>query len=276
MFIPKKQKGEKAVLLDKCGESLFGCPGETLLVQGIYIPKSLLPTANYICKRSVWVPLSLSHECLAQHLESFGATLPFSIQKVMSLHRIGLCGVNPTRTVHAIDKCFLILAKIPNKHFVVYGIVEIGRSQHDGVVSIEYISTDNDDIMNCVEWIKSEIATHHFCKRPKKRRVSHSVVTDKPTTEEGQSSETERGTQTTLLGAQHDMVQLTSVTTESETSTNTSEPPAVVPGNCASVPSTCYQYVSVPSQNTIVWLPCLPQQSSTGATNESTPFYVLP
>lgn len=68
-------------------------------MQGIYVPKSLSPTANYICKRSVWVPLSLSHECLAQHLESFGATLPFSIQKVMSLHRIGLCGVNPTRTV---------------------------------------------------------------------------------------------------------------------------------------------------------------------------------
>lgn len=157
-----------------------------------------------------------------------------------------------------------------------YGIVEIGRSQHDGVVPIEYISTDNDDIMNCVEWIKSEIATHHFCKRPKKRRASHSVVTDKPTTEEGQSSEIERGTQTTLLGAQHDMVQPTSVTTESETSTNTSEPTAVVPGNCVSVPSTCYQYVSVPSQNTIVWLPCLPQQRTTGVTYECTPFYVLP
>ena len=152
MFIRKD--GEKTTLLSKCGEFLFGCSGEMLVTQGIYIPKSFTPSPyHFICKRGVWVPDSLSHECLVHNLESFGASLPFSVQKVASFCRFGLCGVNPTRTVHANDKHFFLLAKVPHKQFAVYGIVDIGQACPSSPIFIERISTNRDVILKSVEWV---------------------------------------------------------------------------------------------------------------------------
>ena len=171
-----KEHGEKSTLLSKCGETLFGCSGQLYVTQGIYVPKSLVSSSSYcLCKRTVWVPDSLSHECLAKNLDLFGAKLPFSVQRVASLHRFGLCGITPTRTAYAKDKYFILLAKVPHKQFAMYGIVEIRESCKTGIIIIVNISTTKEDILDNVEWIKNDLALYHISKRPKSKRTAHGV-----------------------------------------------------------------------------------------------------
>ena len=189
-----------------------------MVTQGIYIPKSLAPSPHhFICKRGVWVPDSLSHECLVHHLESSGASLPFSVQKVVSFRRFGLCGVYPTRTVHANDKHFFLLAKVPYKQFAVYGIVDIGQACPSSPIFIERISTNRDVILKSVEWVLNECALHHLSKRFKNKRRQHVVKDSK-----SQSLVTE-GTQEVQDQNQH-----RSVETESEQSEKVPQSPFII------------------------------------------------
>ena len=217
-----RKKGEKSALLSKCGELLFGCTGELLTTQGIYVPKSLSSRlAPFICKRTVWVPDSLSHECLVHCLESFGATLPFSVPKVASLHRFGVCGINPTRTLRADEKSFLLLARIPHKQFAVYGIVEIGTMYVNNHTFIERITTNKDDLLDCVDWMKSESALYQQSKQPENKRMSDSVSTDKTKDQESETFERTSESQEIMKEAEQNPIQPKSTETESEASVNT-------------------------------------------------------
>ena len=263
-----RKKGEKTTLLEKCGELLFGCSGELLVTQGIYVPKSLTSSSShFICKRTVWVPDSLSHECLIQHLESFSATLPFSVQKVASLHRFGLCGINPTRTIHAIDKHFLLLIRFPHNHFSVYGIVGIGQDCPGGVIFIDSISTDSDVVLNSVEWMKKENAQHHLSKQSK-NRTSHVVLLDTTRHDEGKSVEI--GSEPTVMMQEaQGPIQHVSTETESEPSISTPECTYIPPGTCAN-PSSPSPKSSVNHDeitNTMFLIPCLPLQMTTDASH---------
>ena len=236
MFIRKD--GEKTTLLSKCGELLFGCSGTMLVTQGIYIPRSLSPSHDhFICKRAVWVPDSLSHECLVHHLESFGATLPFSVQMVASLHRFGLCGVNPTRTVHANDKQFFLLAKIPHRQFMVYGIVEIGQTCQSSPIFIERISTNRVDILSSVEWVLNEFALHHLSKQLKNKRRRHCAVTDK------------------LKQETQDQMQCGNAETESEQSEKAPQSPIIILCDSVNSPSSGFNGVDLQGPHPIFLIP---------------------
>ena len=247
MFIRKD--GEKTTLLSKCGELLFGCSGKMLVTQGIYIPRSLSPSPDhFICKRAVWVPDSLSHECLVHNLESFGATLPFSIQRVASLHHFGLCGVNPTRTVHANDKHFFLLAKVPHKQFAVYGIVEIGQTGQSSAIIIESISTNKDDIISSVEWVLNEFALHHLSKQLKNKRRKHCAVIGQ-LKNQSQSLATE-GMQETQGKIQH-----RSVETESEQSEKTPQSPIIILCDSENSPSSSFNGVDMQGPHPLFLIP---------------------
>ena len=259
----RKKNGEKASLLSKCGDSLFGCSGELLPTQGIYVPKSLSTSSScLICKRTVWVPHSLSHECLAKHLESFGATLPFSVQRVASLHRFGLCGITPTRTIHAIDKQFLLLARVPHKYFEVYGIVEIRQPSPQSLLFVENISTTKDDIMKCVEWIHHEFAFYQDLRETirRERCAFTETVLDKDKTL-GIESESQE-----LMEGMQDPIQHTSDETESDFSVSTPEFPNHEPSEYVTPPNVSFNNVHPPNSNIIFWIPCLPPQSTTETT----------
>lgn len=160
--------GEKATLLSQCGEILFGCSGETKVTQGIYISRPL--TANpfsFVCKRSVWVPHCASHEHFASNLRAFGVTLPFSVSKAASLHRLGLCGLNPKRTIRAKDTQFFLLAKFPTKRFSVYGVVVMNKFGPKSEIFIDSITVNKDDVLNCVEWVKNEATLYQLTKELK-------------------------------------------------------------------------------------------------------------
>ena len=260
----RKKNGEKATLLSKCGDSLFGCSGELLPTQGIYVPKSLSTSSScFICKRTVWVPHSISHECLAKHLESFGATLPFSIQRVASLHRFGLCGISPTRSLRAIDRQFLLLAKVPHKYFAVYGIVEIRQPSFQGVIFIENISTTKDDIMKCVEWIHNELAFYQDSRETSSQ--GHDDFRETVPDKEDKSLEIESESQEDIEGTQ-DPIQNTSDETESDILVNTPEFPNHEPSEYVSLSNVSFNNAHLPNPNIIFWISCLPPQSTTETT----------
>lgn len=165
----QRKDGEKATLLSQCGMSLFGCTGETMVTQGIYIQKSWSSEPlRCFCKRGVWVPTAPSQEHFMHCLDSCGVTLPFSVPRISSLRRFGLCGINPTRTVHASDTQFFLLAKFPCKQFTVYGIVTIKRVDLNHPVTIVGITMEKNFILQCVGWIKSEADTYHQVKEQKR------------------------------------------------------------------------------------------------------------
>ena len=165
----QRKDGEKATLLSQCGMSLFGCTGETMVTQGIYIQKAWSSEPLHcFCKRGVWVPSAPSQEHLIHCLDSCGVSLPFSISRIATLQRFGLCGINPTRTVHASDTQFFLLAKFPCKQFTVYGIVTIKRVDLNHPVTIVGISTEKNFILQCVGWIKREADTYHQVKEQKR------------------------------------------------------------------------------------------------------------
>lgn len=246
----RRKYGEKSTLLSKCGETLFGCSGKLLVTQGIYVPKSLLPSSTHcLCKRTVWVQDSLSHECLLHNLEFFEATLPFPVQWAASLHCFGLCGVSPTRTAYATDKQFLLLAKVPHRQFAVYGIMEIRESYTKGIIIIVNISTTKEDVLNCVDWIKSEFTV--FLLSKKSKRTNHGVYS-------GHEVPVIEGEKTTLLqGSEQDPLQHRSTETESDVSVNTPEYPnpscnSVNPSNVSSIVS----FSGLQSPNPLLWVPC--------------------
>jgi hypothetical protein len=269
----RRRKGEKSTLLSKCGELLFGCTGELLPTQGIYVPKSLSSTLKlFICKRTVWVPDSLLHECLVHNLESFDATLPFSVQKVVSLHRFGLCGVSPTRTIHAEDKAFLLLAKIPHKQFAVYGIIEMGSAYLSNPTSIVSITTNKDDILHCVNMIKSEIVLHQQMKQFK-NKTSPSVLMYDIKDKESDVVERKNEPQELLGVTEQCPVQLKSTETESDLSVCTPEIPAQAPTECANPSQPLFQGVYMPNQNAILWFPFVPSLGTSEPPEDSNPFF---
>ena len=256
----RRKYGEKSTLLSKCGETLFGCSGKLLVTQGIYVPKSLSPSSTHcLCKRTVWVPDSLSHECLLHNLESFDATLPFPVQWAASLHRFGLCGINPTRTAYATDKQFLLLAKVPHRQFGVYGIIEIREAYTKGIIIIVSISTSKEDVLNCVDWIKTEFTLFLLSRKPKKR-TSHG-------SNGGEEAQVIRGEKTTLLqGSEQDPLQHRSSETESDESINT---PECLNPLCESVNPSNVSFSGLQSPNPLLWVPCFDSQSSREASGES-------
>ena len=276
MAIFRRKDGEKAALLSKCGESLFGCSGELLPTQGIYAPKlSASRPFHFICKRTVWVPLSLSHEHLVQHLESFCATLPFPVQRAASLHRFGLCGIYPTRTIHAFDKHFLLLAKIPHKYFAVFGIVEISELESTGVVCIENLSTNKNDVLDCVDWIKSEFSLYKLSKRARNKR-NYGVQTEKSSDKEGQMIASESEPSTVVQRTQQGQIQYRSDETESEVSTNTPEYLNNPPSEQMNPQNIIVSGVHFPDQSTVYWIPCLPIQNTAEITESQNPFFISP
>lgn len=273
MTASKRKIGEKATLLNKCGELLFGCSGELLATQGIYVPKSLTSSPLcFLCKRNVWVPLSLSHECLVHNLESFGATLPFSVQKVASLHRLGLCGIDPTRTVHATDKHFLLLAKFPHKHFAVYGILETRKSSSNNITLIESITTNHIDVLNCVEWIKSETTLHHLSKRMKNKRTDHHIEAEEKSDQEGQLIEAESQTPGLSQETEQHQSQHESAQKESELSISTPECQRIAPCEHLNQPNVIFKVVYPLNPQTMLWTPFLPPQVITEASGCASPF----
>ena len=269
----RRKNGEKAILLNKCGETLFGCPGELLVTQGIYVPKSLSSSPfHFICKRTVWAPVSISYECLVKHLTTFSVTLPFSVQRVASLHRFGLCGINPTRTVHAIDKQFLLLAKVPQKYFAIYGIVEISESGPRGLAFIESISINRDEILNCVNWMQREFTLYHLEKESKKKK-RHSFLTEDVGDKESEIIITESEPPTIIQETQ-DPIQHESVETESEVSINTQEHPNLAPCEHVDPQNVGFNSAHLQNPNTIYWIPCLPQQSTPEPIINPNPFFI--
>ena len=268
LFIRKD--GEKTILLNKCGESLFGCSGAMLVTQGIYTPKSLTSSSLYVCKRTVWVPDSLSCGCLVNHLESFGVTLPFSVQKVSSFHRFGLCGINPTRTVHAIDKHFFLLAKIPYKHFVIYGIVEIKESNPSGAIVIKNISASKNDVLHHVDWIQNDITLYH--QKPKKRRRRLPTFLSEPMNDHRVHSFITESESTTVREETHkDPVQLE---TESNTSISTAHSPVVSPSEYVNSSGPSLNGVYLPSPHPIYLIPFTPLPNVSEAAMDSNPFFI--
>ena len=276
MLMFRRGNGEKAALLSKCGELLFGCHGELLPTQGIYVPKSLSSSLTpFVCKRTVWVPDSLSHECLVHNLESFDATLPFSVQKVASFHRFGLCGVCPTRTIHAEDKAFLLLAKVPHKQFAVYGIIEMGSANVSNPTSIGTITTKKDDILSCVNWIKSEIVLHQQMQQFKSKRKCAGTHIYETKDKEGDVLEHKNEPQEILGVIEQISVQPKSTETESVLSVSTPDNTAQAPGECTNPTKPLFNGVDMQNQSAILWFPFVPSQCIPETSEYSSPFSVL-
>ena len=262
---------EKTTLLNKCGETLFGCSGELLITQGIYVPKSLTSSSSQcLCKRTVWVPDSLSLECLAKYLGTFGATLPFSVHRVASLHRFGLCGVNPTRTAYAKDKHFFLLAKVPHNQFAVYGIVEIRQIHPKRTIIIINISTTKEDVLCCVEWIKSDTTLYHLSKTPTNKGVCNGVCSD----HEAQVIEGETEKPTILQRLEQDLSEYSSTETEGNLSVNTLECPHHPVCDYINPSSDMFTGDHLQSPNPLLWVPYLVQQSVSEAPDDSNPSFV--
>lgn len=147
-----------------------------MVTQGIYIQKAWSSEPlRCFCKRGVWVPTAPSQDHFMHCLESCGVTLPFSVPRISLLRRFGLCGINPTRTVHASDTQFFLLAKFPCKQFTVYGIVTIKRVDLNHPVTIVGISTEKNYILQCVGWIKNEADCYHQVKEQRKKEKTLEV-----------------------------------------------------------------------------------------------------
>jgi len=172
----RKKSGEKAVLLQACGEELFRCEGENKVTQGIYVVRKGRKLECF-CKRAVWVPIDpKSIETLKMRFDEFGAAWPSFLDDVAM---VGVCGRNATRTAHATDSTFLILALHPKMKFVAVGIVRvdygtlIGDTKPD--ISITGITSDPSQLEDCIEWIRKESTAHEnnkSVKRPREKNVS--------------------------------------------------------------------------------------------------------
>ena len=265
----------KATLLNKCGEMLFGCSGKMLVTQGIYLPKLLSSQPlHFICKRTVWVPDSLSYECLFEHLLTFGAMLPFSVKKIASLHCFGLCGINPTRTIYAIDKCFLLLAKYPRKHFSVYGVIEIGMTDPSSVLFIESILTSKGEILSHVECIKSEINLYQQSKESKSQRTSPDELRDDTNDQVRELIEAESGPEC-IEGEQESPIQQ-SVVTECDISTNTPQYLNLAPYESMSPSNIYFNGDDLPNTSPILLDHSLPSPSIIDEPCDQDPFFQTP
>lgn len=257
----RRKVGEKATLLGQCGESLFGCSGETLVTQGIYMTTQIpAKPFSFICKRTVWVPGSLDFEQLASHLEVYGATLPFSIPKVASLRRFGLCGLNPTRTIRARDTQFLLLAKVPTKRFTVYGVVVIKKFGPKSQIIIDSITTNHDDVLCCVEWVKNESTLYQLSRELKSHDTSNTSQAKESSQQDDTVVKTEKGIDSIpQILVQYGMQ--SNVDTESDLSVTTPENYKMNQTDCLTspgiapysfyVPYTSFSVSSFPSQNTV-------------------------
>ena len=264
----------KATLLHKCGEMLFGCSGKMLVTQGIYVPKLVSSQPFYLlCKRTVWVPDSLSYECLFEHLLSFGAMLPFSVKKIASLHRFGLCGINPTRTIYAIDKCFLLLAKYPRKHFSVYGVIEIGMTDPSSVLFIESILTSKGEILSHVECIKSEINLYQQSKESKSQRTSPDELEGDTNDQVREFIEAESGP-VHIEGEQESPIQQS--VTECDISTNTPQSLFFAPYESMSPLNVCFNGDDLPNPSPILLDHSFPSPSIIDESCDQDPFFQTP
>jgi len=175
-----KKDGEKAVLLQSCGELLFGCTGRIRVTQGVYFARKGRKLECF-CKRAVWVPDKFSPDHLKRMFAEFGAD---PSQCPATCHLIGLCGRNPTRTARATDSTFMIVAQANKKKFVIIAIAVVMSSQFDYLqrtsVTISSIATDPITISGTVAWIKNESVSHvkQITKKRSRRSKRHASSDD--------------------------------------------------------------------------------------------------
>jgi len=188
----RKKDGEKAALLQGCGELLFGCPGDIRVTQGIYVAKKSKKMECF-CKRAVWVPNKLCSEHLRQVFSEHGADITTCLT---ASSVIGICGRNPTRTAHATDSTFMVLAQFSKKKFIVVALVSIINNQVDTLqqtsITIREITTDPFRISETVSWIKNESAFHVKTKAKKRQRSSRreaAAAAAAPAAAEGEEEE---------------------------------------------------------------------------------------
>jgi len=158
--LPRKKDGEKAELLKACGQMVFRCEGDILTTQGIYC-SACGRKAECFCKRAVWVPRVFNLNDLRDMFASFGAELSCD---VTSETVVGVCGLSPTRTAHASDTTFLVLAQFVKKKFAVIASVSVSvvRNSEDEPPSYDLkgISSGEDCVADVVNWVKEESSVH--------------------------------------------------------------------------------------------------------------------
>ena len=160
---PKKD-GEKYNLLSTCGQLVFGCSGKKQFTQGIYTARpGDGDFTQCFCKRGVWVPNIVSLRKLRALFKSFQATFPTVIVNTVGKGNLGLCGKSPTRTLHANDTEFMLLARPTGKFYRVVALVTLkpceGGNGEDSFVLHDIVS-DSSSIAQCIEWVKNEATTH--------------------------------------------------------------------------------------------------------------------
>jgi len=165
----KKKDGEKAFLLHSCGEYLFGCPGSVLVTQGLYAP-GMEAGLECFCKRAVWVPSELNLQHLKGRFDFFDVPFPSILNPNMV---IGVCGKNPTRSARANGSTFMIVHMTRRRQFVIDAIAIFDHGQFTEfakpLVSLRSISSDIDDIDDCIAWIRME--ANNFSKGKKHVRA---------------------------------------------------------------------------------------------------------
>jgi len=157
MFRQKKKDGEKALLLQACGENLFGCLGSTKVTQGIY-RKQTSDVFECFCKRAVWVPDNPCPEVL-NRIRSEGVRAADDEDVTMAI-----CGKDPTRTAHATDEVFMILIRSPKGKFFVVATV-----YYDKEKKIFVVDADEQNVISTVSQVKNEASTYKQIKKGKKR-----------------------------------------------------------------------------------------------------------
>jgi len=174
---PRKKDGEKAELLKSCGQALFGCEGDILVTQGIYCCPPFGKKAECFCKRAVWVPRHFSLNALKETFLYYCAEFPLTVTEDTP---VGVCGQSPTRTAHADDKVFLILAQFVKKKFSVIGTVSIAQDDADSPPYITEIKSGS-SLFDAVTWVREESSLHRTsnlnkpCRyRKRKQNQSHS------------------------------------------------------------------------------------------------------
>jgi len=170
-----RKNGEKAELLKCCGQTLFGCDGEILVTQGIYCCPPFGKKAECFCKRAVWVPRHFNLAALKETFFYHSAEFPLTVTEDTP---VGVCGQAPTRTAHADDKVFLILAQFVKKKFSVIGTVAIAKNDKDGTHYITEIKSGS-SLFDAVTWVREESSIHrttHMNRsvRYRKRKQDHS------------------------------------------------------------------------------------------------------
>jgi len=161
----KKKNGEKSLILEMCWKLLSDSDeksvGGVKVTQGIYCKIDGTKTEVF-CKRGVFVPESFCFEKLQNIFAEFGAKLNPCVSRKSTL---GLCGVFPTRTAHADDTEFFLLAQIHEK-FVVIAIVSTDEANN----AIEKIQSDTSSISDAVKSVKDEAAKHLEAKEKHKKK----------------------------------------------------------------------------------------------------------